>query len=168
MSARDRALNLLNKLPAGKVTGAEIGVHGGEMSLKLLTRPDLFLLMVDNWKGKDEWPNGYKPQDMARAKDAAMWRTEFAGERRTIIHADSVAAAAGVKRRSLDFVFIDADHTYEAVKADIKAWLPTVKPGGLIGGHDYGKPGFPGVKQAVDEAFKSIERERFSCWYVRV
>lgn len=57
-----------------------------------------------------------------------------------------------------DFVFIDAGHSYEAVKADIAAWLPKVKPGGWFGGHDYHK-NHPGVIRAVDEAFgkKGVE-----------
>lgn len=161
-------MGLLKRLPSGKVTGAEIGVHRGDMSVKLLSRPDLYLLMVDNWKGKEEWPEGYRPVDMPKNKERAFWRTEFAEDRRTIIHEDSLEAALIVEPESLDFVFIDADHTYEAVSAEIRAWTPKVKRGGLIGGHDYGKQGFPGVKQAVDEVFKEIERERFSCWYARV
>lgn len=51
-----------------------------------------------------------------------------------------------------DFVFIDAAHSYAAVKDDIARWLPKVKPGGWFGGHDY-HPAHPGVVQAVDEAF---------------
>jgi len=50
---------------------------------------------------------------------------------------------------SLDFVFIDAGHTYENASADIRAWLPKVKPGGFIAGHDYGSA--PGVNRAVNE-----------------
>ena len=67
-----------------------------------------------------------------------------------IIRKHSVVAAADVTDGSLDFVFIDADHTYPAVVADIAAWWPKVKPGGWIGGHDYGKPEF-GVTGAVNE-----------------
>lgn len=51
---------------------------------------------------------------------------------------------------SLDFVFIDASHDYDSVKADIKVWLPKIKDGGLLAGHDYGSPG---VSRAVNEAF---------------
>lgn len=51
-----------------------------------------------------------------------------------------------------DFIFIDAAHTYEAVKHDIADWLPKVKPGGWFGGHDYHSK-FQGVIRAVDEAF---------------
>jgi hypothetical protein len=58
---------------------------------------------------------------------------------------------AGVWPRKVDLVFIDAAHDYESVKADIKAWTPHVKPGGILCGHDYGVSFLPGVKEAVDE-----------------
>ena len=56
---------------------------------------------------------------------------------------------------SLAFVFIDGSHYYDAVKEDILAWLPKVKVGGIIGGHDYGKTdeNAEGVEDAVNEIF---------------
>lgn len=56
---------------------------------------------------------------------------------------------------SLDLIFLDGPHDYENVKLDIQSWLPKVKPGGWIGGHDYDEKGdsWPGVKQATHEAF---------------
>lgn len=60
---------------------------------------------------------------------------------------------------TLDYVYIDADHHYEPVCRDIDAWLPKVKPGGVIAGHDFCEyPGF-GVIQAVTERFS-----RFDVW----
>ena len=53
---------------------------------------------------------------------------------------------------SLDFVYLDGDHSEAAVAGDIRLWRPLVKPGGILAGHDYGHPDFPGVKQAVDAA----------------
>ena len=49
---------------------------------------------------------------------------------------------------SLDFVFIDAEHDYDSVSKDIRAWLPKLKPNGIISGHDIHHPP---VRQAVDE-----------------
>lgn len=51
----------------------------------------------------------------------------------------------------IDYLYIDADHAYESVKADLEAWVPHVRPGGLILGDDYGNDGYPGVKLAWDE-----------------
>lgn len=65
--------------------------------------------------------------------------------------------AARYGNASLDYVYIDADHHYEAVRRDIAAWLPKIKPGGLIAGHDFCEyPGF-GVIQAVTERFSRID-----------
>jgi cephalosporin hydroxylase len=75
-----------------------------------------------------------------------------------VIKSDSVEAAKQYEDNSLDFVYIDASHHYEYVKADILAWLPKIKAGGYIGGHDYTPPGYPGgtifgVYEAVNEIF---------------
>jgi len=51
---------------------------------------------------------------------------------------------------SIDFCFIDASHEYEDVKADLLAWLPKVKSGGILAGHDY-DVAWQGVIKAVDE-----------------
>ncbi len=52
---------------------------------------------------------------------------------------------------AVDMVFIDGDHRYDVVVQDIKKAYELLRPGGLISGHDYGHPSWPGVKQAVDE-----------------
>lgn len=64
----------------------------------------------------------------------------------------STQAANHVEDGWADFVFIDAAHSYKAVKADIAAWRPKVRDGGWLGGHDYHEA-HPGVIRAVDEAF---------------
>jgi len=57
--------------------------------------------------------------------------------------------------KSVDFVFIDADHSYESVKKDIIAWLPKVRSSGMISGHDYFTA--PGVRKAVTELLPESE-----------
>jgi cephalosporin hydroxylase len=52
---------------------------------------------------------------------------------------------------SIDFIYIDADHTYESVNRDLKLYLPKLKPNGWIGGHDYNKNQWPGVVKAINE-----------------
>lgn len=54
-------------------------------------------------------------------------------------------------RQPIDFLYIDADHQYASVKADLAAWAPHVRPGGLIAGDDYDNPMYAGVAQAWDE-----------------
>ena len=58
-----------------------------------------------------------------------------------------------LKGQEFDFIYIDGLHTYEGVKNDITNYLPLIKKGGVIGGHDYTDthPHLVGVKVAVDE-----------------
>ena len=70
---------------------------------------------------------------------------------------DVVLAGQGSKNamgaaldRSLDSVFLDGDHREAPFRADVEGWLPKLKPGGWLCGHDYGHPQFPGVKRVVD------------------
>ena len=111
---------------------------------------------IDNWVGGTSG----KANEVAGVESvAASGRniySEFCGnlERCSVgefvrpIRDDSATAATRYDDGSLDFVFIDADHTYEAVKRDISAWWPKVKSGGVLAGHDYDETG---VKKAVDE-----------------
>jgi predicted O-methyltransferase YrrM len=55
-----------------------------------------------------------------------------------------------LKYNEFDFVYIDGVHTYDQVKKDIQNYLPFIKKGGVIGGHDYVQ-GWSGVMKAVDE-----------------
>jgi len=52
---------------------------------------------------------------------------------------------------SLDWVYIDGDHSYEVVKEDLELASKMVKHGGIISGDDYSRYGWPGIKRAVDE-----------------
>lgn len=65
----------------------------------------------------------------------------------------SLDAAKMFADESLDFVYVDGAHEYDDVKADIEAWLPKVKKGGIIAGDDYGVGIHPDVKRVVDELF---------------
>ena len=70
------------------------------------------------------------------------------------IRSDSVKAAANYADGSLDFVFIDGDHSYEGFKRDLQTWLPKMKPNGsIIAGHDYGWDNEVGrgIRTAVEE-----------------
>ena len=65
----------------------------------------------------------------------------------------SSEALKKVEDTSLDFVFIDADHTYEAVKFDIANWYKKLKINGLLAGHDYGN--INSVTKAIEDYFGS-------------
>ncbi len=175
-----RASAILSRLGENP-RGAEIGVFKGSLSRRLLVRKDLNLLMVDSWGGYEDryGKSGDRLADQSEKEQennlqTAIAITDFAEERRTIIRNDSVKAAEDVEDESLDFVFIDADHSYEGCRKDIESWFPKLKPGGLLCGHDYDHPDFPdwGVKQAVHEFSSfcglSVETDEDYTWFVRM
>ena len=84
----------------------------------------------------------------------------------TPIRKTSEEASTLYSNNSLDFVFIDADHSYEQVQKDIKAWEPKIKNGGIIAGHDYNS--WPSVTQAVNDYYKNTVKEfEGLCWFVQ-
>lgn len=71
--------------------------------------------------------------------------------------------------RSVDLVFLDGDHSFAGVMEDWHEWLPKVKPGGWLAGHDYGDKRF-GVKKAVDESlafWHRLELDIDMTWFVK-
>lgn len=65
-----------------------------------------------------------------------------------------------------DVIYIDAAHDYTNVLIDISSWLPKLKKGGVMAGHDYVT--LPGVRRAVDECFNNVHTFSDSSWAVIV
>lgn len=105
---------------------------------------------VDTWKGSIEHTT-YDVITEEKLYDVFLSNIEPVKHIINPIRMTSIEASKLYEDNSLDFVFIDASHEYEDVKEDILAWLPKVKIGGILAGHDYNT--FEGVNRAVDEIF---------------
>lgn len=116
--------------------GAEIGVERGHFSKVLCqSNPSLRLLCVDAWR-----PYGGYREHVSEEKlqDFYEETRERLKDQRAVLHRSfSVPAAAHVDDGSLDFVYIDAAHDLPSVIADLAAWVPKVRAGGIVSGHDY-------------------------------
>lgn len=141
-------------------SGAEIGVWKGQYSEALCAaNPDLRLLCVDPWSSAH----------MRTSKDLdAAYReakTRLAPYHCTLCRQLSVTAARDVPDASLDFVYVDADHSAQAVRSDLKAWLPKIRSGGIVAGHDYFSPPRRtlAVKPTVD---RYVRWHQISPWWV--
>ena len=115
-------------------TVVEVGVSDGKLSNYLLAQiPTLYLYGVD-----------IESNECIRAV------YDNFSNRSVFFERDSVEVAQFLANGMFDLVFVDADHTYDAVVRDLRAWAPKVRPGGIFAGHDYGWE-FPGVVRAVQE-----------------
>lgn len=147
----------------------EVGVALGK-SLAYLARkcieanrPDIRIYAVDAWAGVAR--NGEQQALAKPDEDYELFlrmMQENAPEElarvTAVIRKYSVEAARGFEDASLDLVVLDADHTYEAVRFDLAAWVPKIKRGGAIGGDDW-EAAYPGVFRAVAERWPAAEIE---------
>lgn len=138
--------------------GAEVGSEAGAFAATVLaTWRGRALALVDPWAAQDRAVYADSTNDPARLAGAftAVVRLARADDRVRLCRGYSPAAAAGFEDGSLDFVYVDGNHAYLAVAADLAAWYPKLKPGGLFAGHDYldgvVAGSLFGVRTAVDE-----------------
>lgn len=150
---------LLRKLPKHAVC-AEVGVWKGDGAAAILrhTQPET-LYLVDPWEHQ---PHHEKAQYGGKADSDTMDAIHasvcqrFAGEiergQVEVIRSRSDRVDGEFAEGQLDWVWIDGDHTYEAVKADLERFARIVKPGGYLAGDDYTLGWWgDGVIRAVDE-----------------
>lgn len=109
---------------------------------------------VDLWSlgGETQQHNYHDPQgrrhQMFRDNRERLGLTEI-----VIDHEAESVAFSKSWTEAIDLLFIDAGHSYEAVKADYEAWHDFIKPGGFIAFHDY-MDMWPGIKKLIDEEVK--------------
>lgn len=166
-----------------RLEAVEVGSFIGESARVIANaaQGECVLTCVDTWGGSPNDASGKIADEIGGDRLFAAFRENCADEieRGTIkpLRMDSLAASALFPNGTIDLAFIDANHDYEAVKADIEAWLPKVRDGGILCGHDYGpmaqaagKEMFPGVRRAVDEAFGREVRHHIgtSIWSIVV
>ena len=137
----------------------EVGCKEGRTAGHVLkTVPTAHVIAIDPWIANPAAANGDPTREDYAAWDFAAIEREFwsnVGEdagRCEQWRMTSLEAAARAADRAFDLVFIDALHDHESVVDDIGAWLPRVRPGGVLAGHDFNHK-WPGVERAVAEWF---------------
>lgn len=149
---------LLKEIPKGGIC-AEIGVWKGEFSERILkvARPGQ-LHLIDPWVFQPGYPNrDYGGREAKNQSDMDMMYNQvdrrFGNRCEVTMHRGYSQDVAPVfPNNYFDWVYIDGDHSYEAVKLDLELYSPKVKPGGYITGDDYE---WETVKRAVDEFVKT-------------
>jgi Methyltransferase domain len=134
----------------------EVGVDRGEFS-------DIFLSRCYNctlYLGIDPYlPDSVMPWDRSGDfQSAALKYAQYPSKAKLVLKSSQEAATAlttssDLYSRPYDFVYVDANHTKEAVLQDMQLWVKFLSPQGILAGHDYGMStdDHKGVKEAVDE-----------------
>ena len=154
----------------GWTTGAELGVMEGRVFLYLLWQcQELTMHGVDVWvqKGVDLEADVLEDFDSINYGYYQNIKKLSEGYNvRSILHRTTTSKAAQkIEDKSLDFIFIDANHSYEQTKNDILTWLPKVKKDGWILGHDID---WHGVQIAVKELLPNFDLAGVeTCWYIK-
>lgn len=152
--ARTGFLDLCDCLPQ-KAQVVEIGSYAGESALLFLQSQK-----IKNLYCIDPWKSGYDVKDGASFSSMKDVERKFddtiSGHSEVFkIKMPSIKASAYFSNETLDMVYLDGNHTYEAVLEDIRYWYPKVKLGGFLAGHDYK---WAGVKKAILNSKLIVEK----------
>lgn len=151
--------NMIMEQMSNNTTMVEIGSWLGRSScyvasLIKASGKNIKFYCVDTWEGSEEHKELLEEFDKQEKNLFIEFKNNIVNcelnDYITPIKMESTKAANMFEDNTVDFVHIDAAHDYENVLADINAWFPKVKAGGLITGDDYG---WPGVYKAVNEFF---------------
>ena len=119
--------------------GAEIGCANGNTTGHILKNTKVRkLYAVDLWHPSNDRFSSKQYDGWNFKRMQSRFERAIHGNRHRVVLLKGISweVADSVEDGTLDFIFIDADHSYQSVKRDILAWTPKLKEGGMISGHD--------------------------------
>lgn len=144
-------IQLLDRLELQDKICAEVGVLHGDFSAEILKRKPSELYLIDPWAEQDTAEyNDLNNHKQSKFDDIYHGVTaRFRAQKNvTIFRTYSHHFAREFRPMTLDFVYLDGNHSYQGVLADLCMFWPMIRTGGWICGHDY-QSAFIGVEQAV-------------------
>jgi hypothetical protein len=164
-------LELLDATPEGGVF-VELGCYKGKstsfIGVEIHKRKrDINFFAVDSFQGATNSTDANEIkayEGISEIEESYTYNVAPIGNKIKTIVSLTDEAAQYFNDEEIDVIFIDAGHSYEAVKADIEAWLPKMKPNGIMAGHDY--KAWEGVNQAVTEVFGTPHKVENDCWFI--
>jgi len=152
-------IDILKGFERDDLVVAELGVWKSHNTKRILRHCSDIIdqyWAIDFWQYSDHWNYRGVPEDIWQSMYAYSCRLMRWFPQLCVVRMDTIEAAKLFPKEYFDLVFIDANHKYKWVKEDINNWVPLVKKGGLLTGHDYGGSKKE-VKIAVDECFETID-----------
>ena len=137
---------------------AEIGVFLGK-NTRILKKefPDSHIYLIDPWKPDLNYLNSGNAVSKNNSTYEAAYLhvlSLFETDKNITILRKCSEDSIAFLPDNLDLIFIDANHEYHAIKHNISIFLPKIRSGGILAGHNFGQKKFPGVTKAVKEIFK--------------
>jgi Methyltransferase domain len=130
---------------------AEIGVYRGRFAARMLADCPAIetYYMVDPWRNLEDWnkPANTSDDEFERIFREAMERTGAHEDKRVVLRGTTTEVIDDVPDSSVDFAYIDGDHTLRGITIDLIRVFPKVRAGGWIGGDDF----TPSIWQHADE-----------------
>ena len=164
-------LELLDATPEGG-TFVELGCYKGKstsfIGVEIHKRKrDINFFAVDSFQGATNSTDANEIkayEGISEIEESYTYNVSLIGNKIKTIVSLTDEAAQYFEDGSVDVVFVDGGHSYEVVKADILAWLPKMKKGGIMAGHDYNA--WQGVNKAVTEIFGTPHKVENDCWFI--
>lgn len=152
-------VNVRSELPKyfkelGFKTGVEVGVYKGEFT-ELFLKEGLYVYAIDPWLAYSEQSRQERQEFLYRHTLRELKKYPNC----EIIRKSSMDAVKDFKDNSLDFVYLDGDHSFQAITNDICEWEKKVKIGGILAGHDYTGQSSQFVPYVVDAYAKAYGRK---------
>ena len=153
------------------IVGCELGVsYGFNLVYTLENCPNIkTVYAIDPYSPYDDGPGGFVDQQtIDKVKNLFLINIKPYNSKLKFLNLTSDEAFELIPDNTLDYIFIDGDHSYNSAKKDIAHYFSKVKSGGIFAGHDYG---LPGVSRAVKEfrEEKNISSPLLNCpndvWY---
>jgi hypothetical protein len=121
----------------------EVGVWKGDFAKEVLQQCAFITQyrMIDPWASLPDWnkPTNVKPEMFDRIYAEAMEKTAFASKKLVVHRGRTKEVIGEIPDESVDFAYIDGDHTLRGITIDLIKVLPKIKEGGFIGGDDFSK-----------------------------
>lgn len=118
----------------------EVGTWRGDSARRWIDQADVqYLVCVDPYRAKNDasWESTQDACDLARRQAMIQLAPHMVAGRLAWIHEASPTAARHFDDESLDAVYVDGDHSLQAVRSDLAAWWPKLRAGGVLIGDDY-------------------------------
>jgi hypothetical protein len=169
-------IELLDNTPEDGIF-VELGAYKGKSTSFIVTeilnrKRNIKFFTVDTFGGVSDISDekeiiAYSKVNTSNIYQDFLNSTDHLKDRFEVIISTSDKAASNFEDNSVDVIFIDAGHSFEAVLADLKAWYPKMKNQSIMSGHDYNA--WEGVNQAFKTFFKTNpDKVENDCWFLKI